>query len=162
MNGLEEKLFESQNRALRNPAEIFGSSFEIAGITPQTLQYEADVGFKRLIHDLDITLVIGREYENLVIALSPESKDEIRQTFFHLPHPSGIVFDSLQQSLFIAATRNPNQIIEFKAQTQNVLIPVRAKFYPGRYYFHDLALINNKLYANSVGQNGIIQVEMEN
>jgi uncharacterized protein (TIGR03032 family) len=151
---LKNRLFETHDRALRHPGEIFGSPFEIAGISPETLLYEMDEGFKKLLNRF--SLLIGREYENLLTIVSKE-----KQTFFHLPHPSGAVYDPKRQALFIAATRNPNQIIEFKPSKDNILLPARAKFYPGKFYFHDLALIDGALFANSVGQNGILRVSME-
>jgi hypothetical protein len=41
------------------------------------------------------------------------------------------------------------------------LLPVRSHYYPGCLYLHDLAMIQNKLYANSVGQNCIISLEAD-
>ncbi|MCF8448802.1 MAG: TIGR03032 family protein [Taibaiella sp.] len=170
----KEALWSKQNAALRHPSEIFGTSFEQAGITANTLKYKASASFTALLHRLGITLIVGREYENMLIALSSSDGTKLRQSFFHLPHPSGIAVDHKNNSMYVAATRNPNQIIEFRLTKnhldrlkfsgkpeQNLLMPARSKYYPGEYYFHDLALSKNKLYANSVGMNCIIEVDMD-
>jgi uncharacterized protein (TIGR03032 family) len=170
----KEALWSKQNAALRHPSEIFGTSFEQAGITANTLKYKATPSFTALLHQLGITLIVGREYENMLIALNSADGAKLRQSFFHLPHPSGIAVDHKNNCMYVAATRNPNQIIEFRVTKShlgrlkfpgkpemNLLMPARSKYYPGEYYFHDLALCKNKLYANSVGMNCIIEVDMD-
>ncbi|MES2703043.1 MAG: DUF4915 domain-containing protein [Bacteroidota bacterium] len=169
----KEALWSKQNKALRHPSEIFGTSFEQAGITKQALEYNADPAFIKMLHDEKITLIASREYENMLISLTATSKKTIEQRFFHLPHPSGIAIDRDKNTMYVAATRNPNQVVEFKVTEDylsrlkvpkpiksNVLLPARSKYYPGEYYFHDLALSNGKLYANSVGMNCVIEVNM--
>ena len=168
----KEELWAKQNAALRHPSEIFGTSFDKAGITKSALKFKSSDSFTRLLHDLKITLVASREYENLVIALNAASRKKIEQSFFHLPHPSGIAVDRENNTMYVAATRNPNQIVEFKVSadylgrlkigkpTEKVLLVSRSKFYPGEYYFHDLALSAGKLYANSVGMNCIIEIDL--
>ena len=168
----KEALWSKQNLALRHPSEIFGTAFDVAGITTNTLKFSASDAFTRLLHDLGITLVASREYENLLIALNAPGRKKIDQSFFHLPHPSGIAVDRKSNTMYVAATRNPNQIVEFKVSggyldrkkiakpAENVLLPSRTKYYPGEYYFHDLALSRGKLYANSVGMNCIIEVDL--
>jgi uncharacterized protein (TIGR03032 family) len=168
----KEKMWETQGKALRSPAEIFGTSYENAGITDKTLKFKASSAFTKLLADLNITLLVSREYENLLIALNANGSSTIHQTFFHIPHPSGIAINRKKNSVYVAATRNPNQIVEFKItsdklnrldktkpDSKNVLIPFRTKYYPGEYYFHDLAFINNKLYANSVGMNSVLEID---
>lgn len=168
----KEKMWEKQGESLRAPSEIFGTSYENAGINNKMLGFKASASFSKLLKDLNITLIISREYENLLIALNAPDAATINQTFFHLPHPSGIAIDRKKNSMYIASTRNPNQIIEFKisantlerldkgkSDPKKVLIPFRSKYYPGEYYFHDLAFINNKLYANSVGMNSVLQID---
>ena len=165
-------LWKKHGDALRSPKEIFGTKFADAGIVAESLEFDASPSFTALLKKFGITLLVSREYENLVLALS-EKRGVLRQSFFHLPHPSGIAVDNKTGSVYVAATRNPNQIVEFRpinkrlvregikhAPQGNFLIPTRAKYYPGAYYFHDLAFIGGKLYANSVGQNGIIRIDM--
>ncbi|HTA60977.1 MAG TPA: DUF4915 domain-containing protein [Bacteroidia bacterium] len=171
MSKVKEALWEKQNLALRHPSELFGTSFKNAGITKQTLSFKASASFTQLLHKLKITLIVSREYENLVLALNAPNAKKIKQSFFHLPHPSGIAVDRTKNIMYVAATRNPNQVIEFKVSTQSlnrlkvpavapkILIPARTKYYPGQYYFHDLVLNKGKLYANSVGMNAIVPID---
>jgi uncharacterized protein (TIGR03032 family) len=176
----KEILWEQQGAALRNPAEILAGEPAQSGITPATLAFHATDPFTDLIHRLGITLVLTREYEHLVHALTSEqTPDGIRlvQTFVHLPHPSGLAADRNHSRLYVAATRNPNQIWEFKPvramlgridyeqpalQGSPVLMPSRTKLFAGAYYFHDLAFIGDDLYANSVGQNAIVRIDFSN
>lgn len=164
-------LWQKQNDALRSPNEIMGGAFDSVGINKKALSYKADKSFTQILKKLNITLFVTREYENLAIALNA-SNGILNQSFIHLPHPSGIVTNKKENTLYIAATRNPNQIIEFKVKSssikrknisirdEKVMMPARTKFYAGAYYFHDLAIIKNQLYANSVGQNGIIKINL--
>ncbi|MBC7553431.1 MAG: DUF4915 domain-containing protein [Taibaiella sp.] len=170
----KEALWAQQNEALRHPSELFGSSFDVAGITKDTLKFRASASFIQLLHQLQITLFASREYENLLIALSPGSAGKLKQSFFHLPHPSGIAVDRVNNKMYVAATRNPNQVIEFQPAKTYLkrltagkpqplkMRPSRAKYYPGEYYFHDLAVDNGQLYANSVGMNCVLKIDMNN
>src|ERR1700733_7503472 len=147
----KEALWAKQNAALRHPSEIFGTSFDNAGITKNTLKFSASDSFTKLLHDRNITLIASREYENMVIALNATGKKKIEQSFIHLPHPSGIAVDRKNNAMYVAATRNPNQIVEFKVSNgylgrlkigkpeEKILLATRSKYYPGEYYFHDLA-----------------------
>ena len=161
------QLQKKHDRILRSPEEIFGSSFICAGITTSLLKVKVSDSFVELLETLGITLIITREYENLIIALT-SFKNSLIQSFFHVPHPSGLVYDIINNSLYVALTRNPNQIMEFKPGNKNhpgynemssALIPVRGKYYGGAHYFHDLGMISGKLFANSVGKNGIMNID---
>ncbi len=168
----KEALWSQQNAALRHPSEVFGTSFDVAGITKDTLKFKASPSFIQLLHELKITLFATREYENLLIALHAPAPNKIDQSFIHLPHPSGIAIDRKKNAMYIAATRNPNQIMEFKVAggylkrlklgkpKENIMLPARSKFYPGEYYFHDLVIGDGKLYANSVGMNSVLEIDM--
>jgi uncharacterized protein (TIGR03032 family) len=157
-----EEAWARQDAAMRDPAEIVCGAYAANGVRPASLAHRASPGFVRLLKRLKITLLVSREYEHLVFALSA-SGGRLRQSFVHLPHPSGIAVDAKRNSVFIAATRNPNAIWEFKSAKggSRALVPVRAKFLPGSTYMHDLAMIGGRLHANSVGQNAIIRVNME-
>ena len=159
-----DALREKQHQALRDPQQVVSSSFAEAGVVHASFEHHADDAFVKLLAKLKVTLFITREYENLVVALTVE-KGKLIQTALPLPHPSGIAADRENGLLYIAATRNPNYILEMKAATDKVskksfMLSARQKFYPGAYYFHDLAFIGKQLYANSVGQNGIVKVDM--
>lgn len=172
MNIKKSNLFGVQDRALRDPLEIVSFPFADAGIIPGSLQFSAKGKFSELLEELKITLLVSREYEHLLVALRTGS-GKIHQSFFPLPHPSGLCVDHKNRSVYVASTRNPNMIVEFlpvknyikrkenkaRAASAGILMPARVKYYPGSYYFHDLAMIRGELYANSVGRNGIIKVD---
>ena len=148
-----------QNSALREPSEVICGNYIVNGVMPESLDYTVSGDFISVLEKLKITLLITREYEHLVIALNAKSK-KLRQSFIHLPHPSGIAIDPKTNNVYIAATRNPNQIIELAVDSkEKTLTPARVKYYGGSYYFHDLAFINGDLYANSVGKNSVIKVD---
>ncbi len=160
-----DKLLAIQNSALREPSEVICGSYNASGIVPELLKYTVKGDFFSVLEKLNITLLVTREYEHLVIALNVKNK-KIRQSFLHLPHPSGIAVKNDTNKVYIAATRNPNQVVELalasnpgEKKSKATLIPARVKYYGGGYYFHDLAFIGGNLYANSVGKNGIIRVD---
>jgi uncharacterized protein (TIGR03032 family) len=166
-----EKLFEKQNKALRDPQEILSAPLHYAGIETSSLEFVAGRSFASLLDKLGITLIITREYEHLVMALSAGKK--LRQSFISLPHPSGVAVDRNNNAVYVAATRNPNQVFELKPVQgymrrdgnrskpgPEFLMPARVKFFPGAAYLHDLAFIGNELHGNSVGQNGILKIDM--
>lgn len=161
------------NDQWRNPQELV-SIFGGAGwFSKSLLKYKATDSFWSIIESLGITLFVTREYEHLAIALSVK-KGKPHQTYFHIPHPSGLVADRKKHKLYLASTRNPNQIYEFTRATappyliddnsgtdsrERSLLPARSTFHPGRLYLHDLALIDGTLYGNAVGHNAIVRFD---
>jgi len=159
------KLLEVQRNALREPSEVICGDYKTNGLLPESLEYTIHGDFLSILEKLKITLLVSREYEHLVIALNSKKK-KLRQSFIHLPHPSGIAVDIKTNKVYVAATRNPNQIVELAIANnpasktkEKFLTPARVKYYGGAYYFHDLAFINGELYANSVGKNSVIKVD---
>ncbi len=155
------KFLKIQKNALREPSAVICGDYKTNGILPESLEYTIHGSFLPILEKLKVTLLVSREYEHLVIALNSKKK-KLRQSFIHLPHPSGIAIDEKTNKVYIAATRNPNQIIELAIANKNIekfLTPARVKYYGGAYYFHDLAFINGELYANSVGKNSVIKVD---
>lgn len=175
--GLDE-LWSRHHAQWRDSAQIT-SHWDQAHITDRSLlEFNTTGDFFKVLADLDITLLIGREYEHLLLAITvdPESQ-EPRITFFNMPHPSGIAVDRDRGSIHIASTRNPNQIFELKPVTDSMarldastarsldkkpLIPTRSTFLPGCMYMHDLAMIGGKLHANAVGHNAVIELNLDN
>ena len=169
-----EKLRQKQSEAIREPYEVICGSYEANGITQQSLEYNIRGKFLSILEKLNVTLLVTREYEHLVIGLNAK-KGKLNQSFLHLPHPNGIAVNKKKTKVYIASTRSPSQIVELSlvndlmkrdghngtATKQKVLVPSRAKYYAGAYYFHDLAMIGDKLYANSVGKNGVMEINMD-
>ena len=134
----------------RNPAQVVGLWNE-STFNPKLLEAKTDKGWTKTLGRLGVTLLVSREYEHLVLALEPR-----RTTWFHIPHPSGLLVDRAQNSLHIACTRNPNLLMELKGE---VLVPIRARFFPGSLYLHELALIGKTIYGNAVGENAIVSLD---
>jgi uncharacterized protein (TIGR03032 family) len=158
----------------REPAQIASQWRDARDTDPKLLQSRTRGAWWEAIETSRITLLVTREYEHLVMALTvTEGKPKI--SYFPLPHPSGLVVDRRHRVVHIASTRNPNQMVEFKPVTglvprsdveletlsESPLVPVRSRFYPGSFYLHDLALINGRLHANAVGQNAVVSLGVD-
>lgn len=123
-----------------------------------------------LLDTLGITLLLTREYEHFVLGLSTQDAKPYTSVL-PLPHPSGLVVDRKRGCVYIAGTRNPNQIMELRpsravwprtdrftdAHAIGTLMPRRTTFHPGSLYLHDLALIDGTLYGNAVGHNAVVR-----
>ena len=143
---------EKQSRMFRDPAQVVGLWSE-SGFNPKLLEVEADKGWKETLKRLDVTLLVSREYEHLVLGLSHQ-----QTTWLQVPHPSGLVVDRPNKTIHLACTRNPNLLMELRGEK---LLPTRVRFLPGSLYLHELALIGKELYGNAVGQNAIVRLDYD-
>jgi uncharacterized protein (TIGR03032 family) len=155
----------------RDVAQIASQWEQAAHTDPGLLRHTVQGAWWETLAELGITLLVTREYEHLVMALT-SATDGPLVSFLRLPHPSGLVVDRARHVVYIASTRNPNQLYDLQPAGQALdrldmhvpspegrpLIPLRSRFLPGCAYVHDLALIGNMVYANAVGQNAVIQV----
>lgn len=155
----------------RDPAEAVSLHAQ-APIDRRLLAGKARGDFWDLLQGLGITLLVGREYEHFVMALTVRAGKPFA-TYMRLPHPSGIAVDRRRGRVFIASTRNPNQIYLFRPLAgmlarndrpqpetgERPLMPVEARFLPGSLYIHDLAIIGEGLYASAAGHNAIVRIE---
>jgi uncharacterized protein (TIGR03032 family) len=159
------KLHEAQNAQLRDPAQIASQWTGAGSVDPNLLKYSVRGEWWDILRECGITLIVTREYEHLIMAIQAGG----RVSYLSLPHPSGLVVDRQQHLVYVASTRNPNQVFDLapvsgikkrldakSTESENELIPIRSRFYPGCLYMHDLAIISNNLYANSVGENAIL------
>lgn len=165
-----ERLFEAHAQALRDPAQVAGAG--AAAVDPRLLLHHVQGPFWQTLAAAKITVLLTREYEHLVLALSaPQGKPRV--SYLGLPHPSGLAVDLKRQRVHVAATRNPNMVFDLAPLAglqkrgdspgplglgARPLWPVRARYYPGSCYFHDLALIGGQLHANAVGQNAVLRL----
>jgi uncharacterized protein (TIGR03032 family) len=161
-------------REWRDQSQITSQWKEAGALDKEILSYKVSNDWWRLIHKLGITLLVTREYEHLVMALSTE-KTKPNISYQPLPHPSGLVVDRKANKVYIASTRNPNQVFIFEPitgqlirrdslaldNTNPILVPIASRFYPGCMYFHDLSLIGGQLYANAVGHNAIVRLKSD-
>lgn len=175
---LPDTLWMQHAHEWREPLEIASLSQNIANIDSKLLDYSVQDDWWQILDGLGITLFVTREYEHLILALTVDN-GKPRVSFYPLPHPSGIAFDIHKRVLFIASTRNPNQIFTFEpidtllprkdiqpssrfdVAEIRPMLPTRTVFLPGCTYIHDVAMIANDLYANAVGQNAVIRIDTD-
>lgn len=166
-----DEMWSRHHAEWRDPAQIASQWQEAANTDPQLLRYTVQGAWWETLASCRITLLVTREYEHLVMALrATEAGPEI--SYMRLPHPSGLVADRDCGIVYLASTRNPNQVYDLMPATgllarmdiermtlaQRPLIPTRSRFLPGCLYMHDLALIDSALYANAVGQNAVVRL----
>jgi len=167
-----QKLWVRHSQEWRDPAQIV-SQWRDAATPGIVLRAKATPGWWETLERLGITLFVTREYEHLVVAISVVDGSP-KMTFLPLPHPSGLVVDRKRNRVFIASTRNPNQVYmlrtirpsdrrmsrSWQGLAQHALsLPVQTAFYPGALYIHDLAIFGDVLHANAVGQNAVIRLD---
>jgi uncharacterized protein (TIGR03032 family) len=167
-----DHLWARHHAEWRDPAQITSQWEEAAATEPKLLRHKARGDWWDVLEDCGITLLVTREYEHLVIAMHACGGKPV-VTYQRLPHPSGLTIDRTRGVIHVASTRNPNQIYDFMPVTgmmqrldvrvdeltDRPLVPVRSRFFPGCLYMHDLAMIGDTLYANSVGQNAIVRFD---
>lgn len=163
MIALRDQRWEQHQREWRDPLQVVSQWEDASRVPDDLLQYRTVGPWWDLLASLEITLLITREYEHLIMALSTD-QGRPSLSFFRLPHPSGLAFDRDRGLVYVASTRNPNQIFDLApargpADHHPVLLPVRSRFLPGRTYLHDLALVGDALHANAVGQNAILRID---
>jgi len=161
--------FAAQQQAWRQPAQAVSLWEGAASFPPEVFAYTTRGAWWDLLEELGLCVVCSREYENLLIGLSVVNKRPLL-TYWPLPHPSGIAVSPHGQGIWVASTRNPNQLVQFcpsrgylprcdklaRPQTAELLLlPVSSQYFPGGLYFHDLAFLGDRLHANAVGCNAI-------
>jgi uncharacterized protein (TIGR03032 family) len=163
------QLWAHHHADLRNTHQIVSQWKEASDVDPRLLTSRTRGDWWGALESTGQTLLISREYEHLVLALSVVD-GRPRISYLHLPHPSGITVDRRSGSVSIASTRNPNQIFEFAPcrglaphgapndSNAGLLLPVRSLYLPGCLYLHDLARIGDDLYANAVGLNAVVRL----
>jgi len=160
----------------RYPQQVLEHSLDKPKIDKRLLSWKEKGSFWDLISEKKIQLIVSREYEHLLLTLG-SSKGQPQFSFMSIPHPSGIAVDHKEKKIYVASTRNPNQIYTFRPnrgfikrgdvkqfgfmnqETSNALVPVRVDVYPGSLYIHDLISISGKLYANAVGHNAVVELK---
>jgi uncharacterized protein (TIGR03032 family) len=162
----------SADEAWRDPAEVVSGWGRAGDLDPALVRYRASGSWWDCLESAGLTLLVTREYEHLVIALSVVRGKPL-VSYLPLPHPSGLAVNRQQNVVHIASTRNPNQIYDLAPVSELMprpdvnarslkgptLVPTRARMLPGSLYTHDLAFIGTHLYANAVGYNAVVRVE---
>jgi len=164
-----EARFDRQGREWRDPAQIVAQWAAAGEVDDRTLELKATGAWWSVLEATGATLIVSREYEHLLLAITAVARPRV--TYMRIPHPSGIAFDRAGGKLYVASTRNPNQLFEFAPVVGTMprgdarakalrpalpLVPTRTWYLPGCSYIHDLAMIGTRLHANSVGQNVVV------
>lgn len=167
-----DALWSEHNVEWRDSMQVISHWKEASEVDPRLLRHRVRGAFWETLERLGVTLLITREYEHLLMALStPRGAPHV--TYLRLPHPSGLVVDRQRARVYVASTRNPNQIFDLEPVTSHLsrldieppsknarpLLPARSRFLPGSTYIHDLALIGDDLYANAVGHNAVVRID---
>jgi uncharacterized protein (TIGR03032 family) len=145
------------DREWRDPAQVV-SGMQEAGVAPELLRMRVRGDWWELLDRLDVTLLVSREYEHLLVAFAVVA-GRPHVSSQPLPHPSGIAFDG--RRVVVASTRSPNQVFEFSATDGGPLLPRASRYYPGSLYLHDLAFVGGRLHGNAVGQNAVVRLGEE-
>ncbi len=166
-----DDLWARHSAAWRDTAQVTSAWQDAADLNPDLLRYEADDAFWETLAEAGVMLLVTREYEHLVLALAaPEGQPHI--SYWAVPHPSGITVDRARSRVYVASTRNPNQVYTLRPVTgflprgdvplddlsPGPLVPVASQFYPGALYIHELEMVGGALHANSVGQNAVVRL----
>jgi uncharacterized protein (TIGR03032 family) len=163
-----EALWEAHGKAFRDPVQVAAQWHDASSIVPEQLALRTRGPFWDLLDELEVTLIVTREYEHLVAAMTVE-RGRRRVSYLPLPHPNGLAYDRKHGTLFVASTRNPNMIYELAPASavtrgtmdprfDRILLPVRARYLPGSLYIHDLALIGGRLFCNAVAMNAVAEL----
>ena len=171
-----EALWARHSAEWRDTAQVASFWKDAENTDPELLKYRVRGEFFELLNKLDIALIVSREYEHLLLCLG--SQGGLPQiSYLPLPHPSGVAVDRKKRRVYVASTRNPNQLLEmrplsgflsrhdvdlkFGGQVESPLILTRSLYLPGCVYMHDLALIGGVLHGNAVGHNAVISLDFD-
>ena len=168
---LAASLHAAHDRDWRTPSAVATQWGAADAVDPRLLRATVRGAFWETLAAQRLTLLVTREYEHLVVALHAGGRAP-RQSYLPLPHPSGMAVDARRGVVYVASTRNPNQIFELRPAQRvrardrsatrvlpdRPLLPVATRTLPGGTYIHDLALIGGVLHANAVGENAVIRV----
>lgn len=169
-----EALWARHTAEWRDTAQVASFWKDAEQTDPELLKYKVKGRFFELLDSLKISIVVSREYEHLLLCLSSKN-GKPAVSYMPLPHPSGVAVDAKNKRVFVASTRNPNQLLEMRplsgflsrldvnipSGADNSLMITRSLYLPGCIYMHDLALIKGRLHGNAVGHNAVISLDFE-
>lgn len=165
------RLWSHHDAQWRHPGQITSQWQDAADVDHRLLRYTVRGAWWDTLERSGLTLLVTREYEHLVMAMSVGSGGPLL-TYMAMPHPSGLAVDRTRGVVHLASTRNPNQVFILAPVTgptevlegptgslgDHPLVPLESRFYPGSLRLHDLAMIGDELYANAVGQNAVVRL----
>lgn len=157
--------------AWRHPGPVAAIWNGAADPPSSALRQRATGSWWEILEAAGITLLVTREYEHLLVALTVVRGAPL-VSYLPLPHPSGLAVDRRRLIVHVGSTRNPNQIYDLEPVTELLprfdirpagvkrptLLPMGARMLPGSLYTHDLALIGGRLHANASGHNAVVRI----
>jgi uncharacterized protein (TIGR03032 family) len=169
-----EALWARHDADLRDPLQVAVQWHTTSEVDPALLRHTVRGRFWEALDAAGGTVVVTREYEHLVVALSAGA-GRPRVSYLRLPHPNGLAVDRRRGILHIASTRNPNMVFDVApvralmardgaAEDEalaGALLPVRCRYLPGALYLHDIAMIGARLHANAVAMNAVVELPEE-
>ena len=164
-------LWSQHDAAWRHPGQLVSHWPSDSPVDPKLLRCRVQGDWWKVLEKARITLFVTREYEHLAMAMTIV-KGRPFVSYMVMPHPSGLVVDRHKGFLYIASTRNPNQVVtlapvrslagradvKLGRLRETPMIPVRSQFFPGCLYVHDLALMNGELHAAAAGINAVVRL----
>ncbi|WP_245455802.1 hypothetical protein [Mesorhizobium sp. M4B.F.Ca.ET.058.02.1.1] len=85
--------FQADHQAWRDPASVVAQWQDAGAIDSSLLEVEVTGPWWQSLAEAGVTLLVSREYEHLLLALSMASGSP-QVSYLRLPHPSGIAFDA--------------------------------------------------------------------
>ena len=108
-----DSLWAFHNEQWREPSSVVAAAVGDHQPDPRLLNIRVQGEWWSLLDALKVNLLVGREYEHLLIMLG-SLRGRPHCTYFPTPHPSGMAVDRKNRKVYVACTRNPNQILTFQ------------------------------------------------
>ena len=162
--GEDDARWARQGEEWRDPLQIASHWRDASALDPSLLAARVRGGFWDLLAELGLTLLVTREYEHLVVALSAPA-GRPRTSVLPLPHPSGLAVEPASGVVHLASTRNPNELYRLEPAAdperfpERPLVPTGSSFLPGSLYLHDLAFVGGLLHGNAVGHDAVVVLD---
>src|SRR5262245_57900904 len=100
-----DSLWSRHHAQWRDPAQITAQWHDATKLDPSLLTYRVRGAWWESLAAADVTLLVTREYEHLVMAIS-SGRDGPEQSYMRIPHPSGLAVECRRQTVYVASTRN--------------------------------------------------------
>ena len=167
----KDALWARHHEEFRDPHEVVVQWQSAAAFDSSLVDATITGPWWDLLDGLGITLFVTREYEHLLTAMRAD-RSSPRTSYLRLPHPNGLAFDKKRGRLVVASTRNPNIVFDLapatgvtpgasaseRQQYRGLLLPVRARYFPGSLYLHDLAIVGGRLHGCAAGINAVVSL----
>jgi uncharacterized protein (TIGR03032 family) len=149
--------FDADGRMLRDPADVIALPSVGNVALAERLRHRVTGDWWNVLGRLGVRLLVSREYEHLLVCLGLDDRGRPEVTYLPVPHPSGIAVERVSGDVWVALTRNPNQVLNLRTRHSR-LLPASSWFFPGSLYLHDLAFVGGKLYGSAAGRNLVAEI----